>query len=41
MAQDLPFWKRFGEMMLISLGVAALSFVIGLVAKQLLGVNVG
>ncbi len=40
-AQDLPFWKRFGEMVLISLGVAALSFVIGLAAKHLLGVNVG
>ena len=40
-AQDLPFWKRFGEMVLISLGVAALSFVIGLAAKQLLGINVG
>ena len=39
-AQDLPFWKRFGEMVLISLGVAALSFVIGLLAKQLLGINV-
>ena len=41
MAQDLPFWKRFGEMMLISLGVAALSFAIGLAAKAILGVNVG
>ncbi|MEA4869313.1 MAG: VIT1/CCC1 transporter family protein [Christensenella sp.] len=40
-AQDLPFWKRFGEMVLISLGVAALSFVIGLAAKRLLGINVG
>ena len=40
-AQDLPFWKRFGEMMLISLGVAALSFAIGLAAKAILGVNVG
>ena len=40
-AQDLPFWKRFGEMVLISLGVAALSFVIGLAAKHLLGVSVG
>lgn len=39
-AQDLPFWKRFGEMVLISLGVAALSFGIGLAAKQLLGINV-
>lgn len=40
-AQGLPFWKRFGEMMLISLGVAALSFGIGLAAKALLGINVG
>lgn len=40
-AQDLPFWKRFGEMVLISLGVAALSFAIGLAAKHLLGINVG
>jgi VIT1/CCC1 family predicted Fe2+/Mn2+ transporter len=40
-AQDMPFWKRFGEMMLISLGVAALSFGIGLAAKALLGINVG
>ena len=39
-AQDLPFLKRFGEMVAISLGVAALSFVIGLVAKQLLGIDV-
>ncbi len=39
-AQDLPFWKRFGEMVLISLGVAALSFAIGLAAKHLLGINV-
>ncbi len=40
-AQDLSFWRRFGEMVAISLGVAALSFVIGLAAKQLLGINVG
>jgi VIT1/CCC1 family predicted Fe2+/Mn2+ transporter len=40
-AQDLPFWKRFGEMVVISLGVAALSFLIGLAAKHLLGINVG
>lgn len=39
-AQDLPFLRRFGEMVAISLGVAALSFVIGLVAKQLLGIDV-
>lgn len=40
-AQGLPFWKRFGEMVLISLGVAALSFGIGLAAKALLGIDVG
>ncbi|MDD4312850.1 MAG: VIT1/CCC1 transporter family protein [Eubacteriales bacterium] len=40
-AQGLPFWKRFGEMVVISLGVAALSFAIGLAAKAILGVNVG
>jgi VIT1/CCC1 family predicted Fe2+/Mn2+ transporter len=39
-AQDTPFWKRFGEMVTISLGVAALSFGIGLVAKALLGIDV-
>ena len=39
-AQGTSFWKRFGEMMLISLGVAALSFGIGLAAKALLGINV-
>ena len=40
-AQGLPFWKRFGEMVLISLGVAALSFGIGIAAKSILGINVG
>ncbi|HWQ06253.1 MAG: VIT1/CCC1 transporter family protein [Clostridiaceae bacterium] len=40
-AQGTPFWKRFGEMMLISMGVAALSFAIGLAAKALLGIEVG
>jgi len=39
-AQGLPFWKRFGEMVAISLGVAALSFAIGLAAKALLGVDI-
>jgi VIT1/CCC1 family predicted Fe2+/Mn2+ transporter len=36
---DVPFKKRFTEMLIISMGVAFLSFVIGLLAKQLLGVN--
>lgn len=40
-AQSLPFFKRFAEMALISLSVAAISFAIGLVAKALLGVDVG
>ncbi len=35
-AKDLSFRKRFLEMITISLGVAALSFVIGFVAEQLL-----
>lgn len=39
-AQDLSFKRRFGQMAAISLGVAALSFVIGLVVKQVLGVDV-
>lgn len=40
-AQGTPFFRRFGEMVLISLGVAALSFAIGLAAKSLLGIDVG
>lgn len=39
-AKDEPFVRRFTEMLVISLGVAALSFVIGLAAKQLLGLDV-
>lgn len=38
-AQGLPFLKRFGEMALISLGVAFISFIIGLVAKRIIGVD--
>jgi VIT1/CCC1 family predicted Fe2+/Mn2+ transporter len=38
-AQRQPFWSRFGHMAAISLGVAAASFAIGLVAKLLLGVD--
>ena len=33
------FWKRFAEMASISMGVAALSFLIGILAKQLLGID--
>jgi len=39
-AQSLPFWRRFAEMAAISLGVAAISFGIGLLAKLILGVEV-
>lgn len=39
-AQGLPFKKRFGQMAGISLGVAALSFVIGIIVKQFLGVDI-
>jgi len=39
-AQDAPFKRRFLEMTLLSLGVAALSFVIGLLIRNVLGVEV-
>lgn len=39
-AQDEPFKKRFLEMAGLSLGVAALSFVVGLLARSVLGVEV-
>ncbi|BAK43584.1 VIT1/CCC1 transporter family protein [Eggerthella sp. YY7918] len=39
-AQGLSFKKRFGQMAGISLGVAALSFVIGILVKQFLGVDI-
>ncbi|OPZ35707.1 MAG: VIT family protein [Tenericutes bacterium ADurb.BinA155] len=39
-AQEKPFWKHFLLMLGISLGVAALSYGIGLLAKLLLGINV-
>ncbi|MDR1177612.1 MAG: VIT1/CCC1 family protein [Spirochaetaceae bacterium] len=37
-AKDLDFKRRFAEMTLISLGIAALSFGVGFVLKNLLGV---
>jgi VIT1/CCC1 family predicted Fe2+/Mn2+ transporter len=39
-AQKLPFWSRFGQMAAISLSVAVVSFVIGLLAKSLLGIEI-
>jgi len=37
---EVSFRKRFTEMLVISLGVAFLSFIIGLAARQLLGVSI-
>ena len=39
-AKNYNFKKRFSQMALISLGVAALSFLIGILVKQLLGVDI-
>ena len=39
-AQDQPFKSRFLEMALISIGVAVMSFFVGILAKQFLGVDV-
>lgn len=38
-AKEEAFLRRFGEMAIISLSVAAISFVIGVLAKQLLGID--
>lgn len=38
-AQDQPFKSRFWEMALISVGVAVVSFVVGVLAKRFLGVD--
>ncbi|MDD5593922.1 MAG: VIT1/CCC1 transporter family protein [Candidatus Margulisbacteria bacterium] len=38
--KEVPFRRRFTEMLAISLGVAFLSFLIGLVIRQFLGINV-
>ncbi|MGF6991606.1 VIT1/CCC1 family predicted Fe2+/Mn2+ transporter [Lachnospiraceae bacterium PM6-15] len=37
--KDEPFLRRFGEMAIISMSVALLSFVIGILAKNLLGID--
>lgn len=39
-ARSQPFFKNFATMALISLSVAGISFVIGLVAKNLLGIDI-
>lgn len=39
--QSTPFWPRFTEMACISLGISALSFAIGIIAKHFLGIDLG
>jgi VIT1/CCC1 family predicted Fe2+/Mn2+ transporter len=39
-AKDLKLWRRFGEMALISLGVACISFLIGILARIIFGVEI-
>jgi len=39
-AADLPFWKRFFEMAAISLGIAGISFLIGLLIRGLFHVEI-
>jgi VIT1/CCC1 family predicted Fe2+/Mn2+ transporter len=38
-AKGLRLWRRFGEMAAISLGVACISFLIGMIARMLFGVK--
>ena len=38
-AQEQPFFSRFGEMAVISVSVAVLSFLVGIAAKHFLGVD--
>ena len=39
-AKDLPFKKRFLEMSTISLSVAGLSFIVGVLVKHFLGIDI-
>ncbi|GMG95946.1 VIT1/CCC1 transporter family protein [Tepidimicrobium xylanilyticum] len=39
-AKDLPFKKRFLEMATISLSVAGLSFIVGILVKKFLGIDI-
>jgi VIT1/CCC1 family predicted Fe2+/Mn2+ transporter len=39
-ARDLPFWRRFIEMAAISLGIAAISFGIGILVRTFLNVEI-
>jgi VIT1/CCC1 family predicted Fe2+/Mn2+ transporter len=39
--KDIPFRKRFSEMAIISMGIAALSFAIGLLVRRFLNIDIG
>ena len=39
-AKDVPFRKRFSEMVLVSLGIAFLSFLVGSIIRTLLGFDI-
>jgi hypothetical protein len=39
-AKGQTLWRRFGEMAIISLSVAGISFLIGILARMLFGVDV-
>jgi VIT1/CCC1 family predicted Fe2+/Mn2+ transporter len=38
-AKDIPFWKRFSEMAVISLGIATLTFFIGFFVRMFLKID--
>ena len=39
-AKGLGLWRRFGEMAAISLSVAGISFVVGILARTVFGVDI-
>lgn len=39
-AKGLRLWRRFGEMAIISLGVAGISFIVGILARTVFGVDI-
>jgi VIT1/CCC1 family predicted Fe2+/Mn2+ transporter len=39
-AQNLPFMKRFSEMAILSIGIAAISFGIGFLMRQVFGIEI-
>jgi VIT1/CCC1 family predicted Fe2+/Mn2+ transporter len=39
-AKDLPFWRRFAEMLVISLGIAGISFIIGVLIRTVLNIDI-